>query len=71
MLKDELRNCGLHRLAKEAVDENKRGHISKALYCLKRKKNLQEVLERRLKSMETMDTVLLKIESSQDDLQVV
>lgn len=37
---------------------------------MKRKKNLQEILEKRLKSMETMDTVLIKIESSQDDLQV-
>lgn len=58
------------RLSKEAVVEKSSGHIPKALYCLKRKKSLQEVLEKRLKSMETMETILLKIESSKDDLQV-
>lgn len=58
------------RLGRQALDEKKRGHTAKALYCMKRKKSLQEILEKRLKSMETMDTVLMKIESSQDDLQV-
>jgi len=51
------------------LDEKKRGHTAKAMYCMKRKKSLEEILEKRLKSMETMDTVLMKIESSQDDLQ--
>lgn len=59
-----------HRLGRQALDEKKCGHTAKALYCMKRKKSLQDILEKRLKSMETMDTVLIKIESSQDDLQV-
>jgi hypothetical protein len=59
-----------NRLQKQSLEEKKKGHTSKALYCLKRRKNLLEILDRRLKSMETMDTVLMKIETSQDDLQV-
>lgn len=61
----------LCRLGKQALEEKKKGHTAKALYCIKRKKSLQEILEKRLRSMETMDTVLMKIESSQDDLQVM
>ncbi|KAI9480279.1 MAG: Snf7-domain-containing protein [Benjaminiella poitrasii] len=67
---DELQKKS-EELAKEALLEKKKGHTAKALYCLKRKKNLHEILERRLKSMETMDTILMKIESSQDDIQVI
>ncbi|KAI7897525.1 Snf7-domain-containing protein [Cokeromyces recurvatus] len=67
---DELQKKS-EELGKEALEEKKKGHKAKAFYCLKRKKNLQEVLERRLKSMETMDTILMKIESSQDDIQVI
>lgn len=59
------------KLSKEAIIEKNNGHIPKALYCLKRKKSLQDILEKRLKSMETMDTILLKIESSKDDIQVI
>ncbi|KAI8347646.1 Snf7-domain-containing protein [Blakeslea trispora] len=58
-------------LTQASIQEKNQGHTAKALYCLKRKKNLQQILERRLKSMETMDTILMKIESSQDDLQIV
>ncbi|CAO3692824.1 unnamed protein product [Rhizopus stolonifer] len=54
-----------------SVTEHKEGHAAKARYYLKRKKNLEQVLEKRLKSMETMDTVLIKIETSHDDIQVV
>lgn len=67
---DELQRKS-EELHKQSIEEKRLGHTSKALYCLKRKKNLQEVLERRLKSMETMDTVLMKIETSKDDLQVI
>lgn len=63
-------NNFFYRLGKQAIEEKKNGRTAKALYCLKRKKSLQEILEKRLQSMETMDTVLMKIESSQDDLQV-
>ncbi|KAI8360839.1 Snf7-domain-containing protein, partial [Choanephora cucurbitarum] len=67
---DELQRQS-EALTQASIQEKKQGHTAKALYCLKRKKNLQQILERRLKSMETMDTILLKIESSQDDLQIV
>lgn len=66
---DELQRKS-EELHNQSIEEKRLGHTSKALYCLKRKKNLQEILERRLKSMETMDTVLMKIETSKDDLQV-
>ncbi|KAI8638209.1 Snf7-domain-containing protein [Parasitella parasitica] len=58
-------------LGKQAIEEKKNGHTAKAMYCLKRKKNLQDILKKRLRSMETMDNVLIKIESAQDDFQVV
>lgn len=57
----------MHR---QSLEEKRLGHTAKALYCLKRKKNLQQILESRLKSMETMDNILLKIQTSKDDLQV-
>ncbi|KAI8984663.1 Snf7-domain-containing protein [Mycotypha africana] len=58
-------------LSKQAILEKNLGHKSKALYCLRRKNNLQEILDRRLHSMETMDNVLMKIEQAKDDLQIV
>lgn len=54
-----------------SVEEHRKGHTARARYYLKKKKNLEQVLEKRLKSMETMDTILMKIETSQDDIQVV
>lgn len=36
---------------------------------LKKKKQVDHVLEGRLKTLETMETILLKIEASQNDLQ--
>jgi hypothetical protein len=54
----------------EAVLEKKKGHQAKALYCLKRKKTLDGLVEKRLKSVETIETVLIKVESSHDDIQV-
>ncbi|KAI8997599.1 Snf7-domain-containing protein [Pilobolus umbonatus] len=42
-----------------------------AIYTLKKKKQIEEILDRRLKSLETMETILLKIEASQNDIQVV
>ncbi|KAI7852395.1 Snf7-domain-containing protein [Circinella umbellata] len=47
------------------------GRKSQALYAFKKKKHLLEILDRRLKSLETMETLLMKIEASQNDLQVV
>ncbi|GAA5805255.1 Snf7-domain-containing protein [Helicostylum pulchrum] len=67
---DELQHKS-EELHKQSLEEKKLGHTAKALYCLKRKKNLQHILERRLKSVETMDNILLKIQTSKDDIQVV
>ena len=67
---DELQKKA-QELHQESIQEKQKGNTAKALYCLKRKKNLIEVLEKRLKSMETMDTILMKIETSKDDIQVV
>ncbi|KAI8391693.1 uncharacterized protein BYT42DRAFT_489833 [Radiomyces spectabilis] len=46
-------------------------HIPQALYLLKRKKNLLQLLERRMQILDTMESMLFRIEISQDDLQVV
>lgn len=43
---------------------------AQALYAHKRKKHIMEILDRRLRSLETMEMMLLKIETSQNDLQV-
>lgn len=67
---DELQQKS-EELQKQSIEEKKLGRTSKALYCLKRRNNLQQVLEKRLKSMETMDAILLKIETSKDDIQVM
>lgn len=38
---------------------------------LKKKKQIGDIIDRRLKTLETMETILLKIEASQNDIQVV
>jgi hypothetical protein len=38
---------------------------------LKKKKQIVDILDRRLKTLETMETILLKIEASQNDIQVI
>ncbi|KAI9365277.1 hypothetical protein BD770DRAFT_313281 [Pilaira anomala] len=47
----------------------KNNHKPQAAYMLKKKKQVDHVLEGRLKTLETMETILLKIEASQNDLQ--
>ncbi|KAI8369076.1 Snf7-domain-containing protein [Blakeslea trispora] len=42
-----------------------------AIYRLKKKKQIEEVLEQRYRTLDTMETVLLKIEAAQNDLQVI
>ncbi|KAI8887620.1 hypothetical protein K501DRAFT_242083 [Backusella circina FSU 941] len=58
-------------LEMEAIQEKKKGHQAKTLYCLKRKKTLDGLVDKRLTSVETIETVLMKVESSHDDIQVV
>ncbi|KAI8640356.1 Snf7-domain-containing protein [Parasitella parasitica] len=56
------------RLTREYNTENKK---LQAVYMLRKKKHIEEILEQRLKTLETMETILLKIETSQNDLQVI
>lgn len=37
---------------------------------LKKKNEVQRIIDRRLKTLESLETILLKIEASQNDLQV-
>lgn len=41
-----------------------------AVYMYKKNKKMEDILNNRLKTLETMETILLKIEASQNDLQV-
>ncbi|KAI9275975.1 hypothetical protein BY458DRAFT_434205 [Sporodiniella umbellata] len=67
---DELQKKS-EEFAQLSIKEHTSGHLARARYYLRRKKNLDQVLEKRLRSMETMDTILIKIETSHDDIQVV
>ncbi|KAI9031845.1 Snf7-domain-containing protein [Phycomyces nitens] len=61
----------IEELERAAKDFYVKKQKTRALYCLKRKKHLDEILERRLTSLETMETMLMKIEASHNDLQIV
>jgi hypothetical protein len=52
-------------------DHHTNNRTPQAMYLLKKKKQVEDILDRRLKTLETMDTMLLKIEASQNDLQVM
>ncbi|KAI7901214.1 uncharacterized protein BX663DRAFT_515290 [Cokeromyces recurvatus] len=56
------------QLTREHYQEN---HKLQAMYMLKKKKKIDYLLEQRLKTLETMETMLLKIGSAQNDIQVV
>ncbi|KAI8062606.1 Snf7-domain-containing protein [Gongronella butleri] len=72
----------LHRQVKElqtkidAFIQTSLDHVVKkqklqALYALKRKKQLEKILDRRLSSLETIETLLLKIDTSHNDVQIM
>ncbi|KAI8975343.1 hypothetical protein BDF20DRAFT_878067 [Mycotypha africana] len=46
-------------------------HKSQAVYFLRKKQKVERLLEKNLKVLETMETVLLRIETAQNDLQIV
>lgn len=52
-------------------EHHKNNRKPQAVYMLRKKKQVEDILDRRLKTLETMETMLLKIEASQNDLQVV
>ena len=56
---------------KFTLEYNKKNQKPQAIYMLRKKKQVEEILERRFKTLETMETILLRIETSQNDLQVV
>ncbi|ORY92157.1 Snf7-domain-containing protein [Syncephalastrum racemosum] len=61
----------LEEFAKISQIQNAQGHRPQALYALKRKKHLETLLHQRLQSLETMEAMLLKFESSLNDMQLV
>ncbi|KAI8890012.1 hypothetical protein K501DRAFT_237672 [Backusella circina FSU 941] len=49
----------------------KQQHKPQAAYMLKKRKQIESILEQKLKTVETIETILLKLETSQNDIQVV
>ncbi|KAF9429742.1 hypothetical protein BGZ94_009641 [Podila epigama] len=48
-----------------------KGQRSQAAFSLRQRKNLEEVLNKRLKYLETMGTILLRIQSSETDAEIL
>jgi hypothetical protein len=48
----------------------KQNHKPQAAYMLKKKKQVESILEKKLTTLETIETILLKLETSQNDIQV-
>ncbi|KAF9334094.1 hypothetical protein BG006_002714 [Podila minutissima] len=49
----------------------KKGQRSQAAFALRQKKVLEEVLNKRLKSLETVNSILLRIQSSETDAEIL
>ncbi|CAO3609117.1 unnamed protein product [Cunninghamella blakesleeana] len=61
----------MEELLQSCLDHSNKKQKLQALYALKRKKQLEEILDRRLKSLDTIETILLKIDASHNDIQVM
>ncbi|KAI8339613.1 Snf7-domain-containing protein [Chlamydoabsidia padenii] len=59
------------RLAISAQEHHHKKQKPQTLYALRRKRHILDVLDKRLKSLGEMEHLLLKMESAQDDLQIV
>jgi hypothetical protein len=59
-----------HRLTIATKEYLAKKQKPQALYKLKQKKRVETVLEKRLHYLDAMDTILFKIENSQNDVQV-
>ncbi|KAI9305849.1 Snf7-domain-containing protein [Cunninghamella echinulata] len=72
-LHDQVKDLELkmEELVKQCLVHSTKKQKTQALYLLKRKKQLEQILDRRLKSLDTIETILLKIDSSHNDLQVM
>ncbi|KAI7863089.1 Snf7-domain-containing protein, partial [Spinellus fusiger] len=67
---DELQRK-VEELTYKAKEFYSKKYKARALYCLRIKRDTEQVLEKRLYSLETMETMLMKIEASQNDVQIV
>lgn len=65
-----LINLALSRLTIDTKECLAKKQKPQALYKLKQRKRIEAVLEKRLHYLDAMDTILFKIESSQNDAQV-
>lgn len=61
----------MHRFLRLTREYNEKNQKPQAVYMLRKRKQVEEILDRRFKTLETMETILLKIETSQNDLQAV
>lgn len=65
-----LTDLALSRLTIDTKECLAKKQKPQALYKLKQRKRIEAVLEKRLHYLDAMDTILFKIESSQNDAQV-
>ncbi|CAO3597589.1 unnamed protein product [Absidia cylindrospora] len=61
----------VERLTASAQEYHNKKQKPQTLYALRRKKHIMEVLDKRLRSLDTIETILLKMESAQDDMQII
>ncbi|KAI8098784.1 Snf7-domain-containing protein [Halteromyces radiatus] len=61
----------IEKLTLTAQEHHQKKQKPQTLYSLRRRKHVTEVLDKRLKSLETMEGMLLKMESAQDDMQII
>ncbi|CAO3607728.1 unnamed protein product [Cunninghamella blakesleeana] len=61
----------IEKLTSSAKEYHNKKQQPQTLYALRRRKTVIKVLEKKLLSMETMETMLLKMESAKDDMQIV
>ncbi|KAG0180386.1 hypothetical protein DFQ29_000781, partial [Apophysomyces sp. BC1021] len=67
---DDLQ-CESERLVEMAKTHYRNQHKGKATYAEKRRKHIEEILKGRLRSLEAMEMILTKIETSQNDDQLI
>ncbi|ORZ09787.1 hypothetical protein BCR42DRAFT_334349 [Absidia repens] len=61
----------LESAVKQSLSYSSKQQKPQALYAVKRKLQLEQILNRRLQSLETMETLLLKIDASHNDIQII
>ena len=61
----------LYSLVDKAKQHLNKGQRELALFCIKQKKAVVEVLSRRLGNLETLQAILLKIEHAETEMEVI